>query len=1079
MREYTKYIILIFFILLKNYSCSYIFAQTKIDPEYSGRKTTQKDTNKVKILNKLSSEHIRNNPYKALEYAQQGLEIARKSDYRQGIAKSLSIIGIIYKNLGIYEKAINYSLQSAKIRRELLPATSFNDEWFEAKKGIVLSLNNLGIVYSYQRNYEKSLDYFLQSFKIVEELLERSENHDEIIWCKKTIAGILGNSGIIYKQQGKYEQALDHHLQCLKVMENLSIEQGIASSWDNIGSVYLNQGNIKKALNHFQQSLLIREATGDKKGITISLKNIGNIYITQGNYEVALEYIKRSLSIAEALGAKYHIMIGYEQLAAVYATQKKYKPAYQYHQMYAQVKDSLFNEEKAKEIGKLEARNEFEKKIAEEKARTKAEAKTEAERQKTSNFLQYSVIVIFIAVLLLVVFTLGRLFPSKKGGRPASHRRLGGMLPVRVSKFLIFIIFLLLFEFILVLTDPFVEKLSEGAPLIKVLFNVIVATIFFPIHRFFEVKIRSWLFQAPDNLEAGTKKPIKNVAHFLIFFCSFCIINSPLPTKFSIAQSDVINPKIAPPKAGQVNFRIDSLKTLLNSVREDTSKVIILNNLCREYMETDYNKALQYGNQGLAIGKKLNSPKAINAILINIGLIYKSQGDYEKALDHYFQALKISDKLGHQKGIASCYNNIGVVYKNQGDYPIALEYYFKSLKIKKELGSKKALSVSYYNIGQVNRLQGNYPEAMEYHFKSLRIKEELGDRKSIATSYNSIGIIYENQHNYSQALDYYFRALKIYERFEDKTIGIAYAFNNIGSIYYYKGDIEKSLEYDLKSLQISATLGNKKGMGMSCTNIGDTYIELASLKDSAGYYQLAMEFQQRALEIKEEIGDKWGMIYCLNGMGNIYIKQGRTNEAIEDFNQSIAIAKEIGSKLELSKSYKNLTEAYELVNNYQKAYKYHQLLLQISDTLFNEEKSKEIGKVEENYALEKKLAAQKNHQEELARIEAVKNARRDIMQYSGIFIFIVIFFVSLLTLGGILNLIPLWFINGLVFSAFLLFFEFMLVFLDPYIEVLTGGAPALKLAINTVLASMIYPLHQFFEAKLKKRILKKKDYMFY
>jgi len=49
-----------------------------------------------------------------------------------------------------------------------------------------------------------------------------------------------------------------------------------------------------------------------------------------------------------------------------------------------------------------------------------------------------------------------------------------------------------------------------------------------------------------------------------------------------------------------------------------------------------------------------------------------------------------------------------------------------------------------------------------------------------------------------------------------------------------------------------------------------------------------------------------------------------------------------------------------------------------------------------------------------------------------------------------------------------------LVFLDPYIEALTGGEPAYKLIINAAIATAIYPLHQFFEARLKKRILETK-----
>ena len=43
--------------------------------------------------------------------------------------------------------------------------------------------------------------------------------------------------------------------------------------------------------------------------------------------------------------------------------------------------------------------------------------------------------------------------------------------------------------------------------------------------------------------------------------------------------------------------------------------------------------------------------------------------------------------------------------------------------------------------------------------------------------------------------------------------------------------------------------------------------------------------------------------------------------------------------------------------------------------------------------------------------------------------------------------------------------------LDPYIEAYSSGAPALKLAFNAGLAALIFPLHAFFETKLKGKLV--------
>ena len=45
----------------------------------------------------------------------------------------------------------------------------------------------------------------------------------------------------------------------------------------------------------------------------------------------------------------------------------------------------------------------------------------------------------------------------------------------------------------------------------------------------------------------------------------------------------------------------------------------------------------------------------------------------------------------------------------------------------------------------------------------------------------------------------------------------------------------------------------------------------------------------------------------------------------------------------------------------------------------------------------------------------------------------------------------------------------ILVYMDPYIENWTGGAPAYKLIINASLAALIFPLHNFFEGRMTKK----------
>ena len=71
------------------------------------------------------------------------------------------------------------------------------------------------------------------------------------------------------------------------------------------------------------------------------------------NYFIAAE-------LADSIGAVREVIKNYQHIHEVYAAQGNYKRAYTYFNKHNWLKDSLFNEDKSRSIGKLEAKHEFE-----------------------------------------------------------------------------------------------------------------------------------------------------------------------------------------------------------------------------------------------------------------------------------------------------------------------------------------------------------------------------------------------------------------------------------------------------------------------------------------------------------------------------------------------------------------------------------------------------------------------------------------------------------------------------------------------------------------------------------------------
>ncbi|MFH1319196.1 MAG: tetratricopeptide repeat protein [Bacteroidota bacterium] len=370
--------------------------------------------------------------------------------------------------------------------------------------------------------------------------------------------------------------------------------------------------------------------------------------------------------------------------------------------------------------------------------------------------------------------------------------------------------------------------------------------------------------------------------------------------------------------------------------------------------------------------------------------------------------------------------------------------------------------------------RSDFPNALKHWLNSLKINEELEDKTGIARSLGNIGLVYHRQGEYHQALKYYFKSLKAEKEIEHLS-GIAGSLGNIGLAYSDQGDYPKALEYYFKALKINEELDAKRDIAIDLSNIGGLYYYLSN-------YTKALEYYFKALKLDEESGDKSGIAADLGNIGSLYIQQKKYREAEHYFLQALELSKDIGA-LNLVKSWHQaLSELYEqtgqaayvagdkaiAADRYKKAYQHHIEYSIAKDSIFNEEKSKDIGKLEAKHEMEMAETKRKQEEEEQVRILEEQTERRNLLQYSGILIFIVAFIIILL-FSGKLN-IPVRLAEGGIFFTFLLVFEFLLVLLDPAVEQYTGNEPAYKLIINAGLAALIFPLHSFAETKIKQRL---------
>ncbi|NPA67961.1 MAG: tetratricopeptide repeat protein, partial [Chlorobi bacterium] len=155
----------------------------------------------------------------------------------------------------------------------------------------------------------------------------------------KEIAAELNSNGLkiavnnalsfIYYKNNQYQKALQYLLNSVKLQEEDKDSIRLSAAYNNIAIIYKNTGNFKKALEYNNKSLEINLLTDNYVGISKSYSNIGRVYDFFGYPDKALEYNKSAIKI----NSEYKIKnsIPYRNVADIYLAKKEYNEAKKYY----------------------------------------------------------------------------------------------------------------------------------------------------------------------------------------------------------------------------------------------------------------------------------------------------------------------------------------------------------------------------------------------------------------------------------------------------------------------------------------------------------------------------------------------------------------------------------------------------------------------------------------------------------------------------------------------------------------------------------------------------------------------------
>ncbi|WCO00970.1 tetratricopeptide repeat-containing sensor histidine kinase [Psychroserpens ponticola] len=327
-------------------------------------------------LNDSAMSLYKNDPQKAVLILEKALQISEKNKKEFQIAQSKNNLGIVYRDLGDFEKAKQLSSEALLTNDSILKASAYNNigvvnrnmakydealryylkalDIYQAKQmksEIATTFNSIGLVYSYNGINTKAIEYHLKAKAIFETI----EN-------KKGISEVYNNIAIIYANDGDLEQALDYFKYSLKIEETLDDKKGIAESVNNVGAVFYYMNEIDSALVYFRKSLAIEKSIGDMAGISASYNNLANVLIENGRLKETKTYIDSAMYFAENSKIAVDIEVALDNYSRYYEAKNDTKTALNYYKEMVVFRDSLLNIATNEKIAELEIEYQTEKK---------------------------------------------------------------------------------------------------------------------------------------------------------------------------------------------------------------------------------------------------------------------------------------------------------------------------------------------------------------------------------------------------------------------------------------------------------------------------------------------------------------------------------------------------------------------------------------------------------------------------------------------------------------------------------------------------------------------------------------------
>lgn len=303
------------------------------------------------------NKHRMGESLQALESFNASIQAGRLSHNFKILGSSYSIMGTIFRMNGMYDRAIEYIIKS-----------KLNYEKAEFIEGDAWASYLLGRIYADLKLPEKALEYFQGALDVYQKLASIDGNESGTAICYEQI-------GIINLEMGNLEEARKNIDKTLKIYTDLESEYGISNVYKNLGKIEYFAKNYPKSEDYLSEALLIKKRVGDQLSLPGIHEYIGLSQIERGQVKEGLKNIETGLNLAISNNQKRIQLDIYSKLTETYLILNEREKAIQCQKKQIEIQNLILSgdadikmeqlqtifeiDEKNNQIAELEKQNEI------------------------------------------------------------------------------------------------------------------------------------------------------------------------------------------------------------------------------------------------------------------------------------------------------------------------------------------------------------------------------------------------------------------------------------------------------------------------------------------------------------------------------------------------------------------------------------------------------------------------------------------------------------------------------------------------------------------------------------------------